>query len=472
MIVTRYPAMISAFGFLSILLALGNPAFSKLSPKEYDQHSKDQSNVLRYLGGTGPFVEATGYGIPTDVPFECSIDQAHLFMRHGERYPTKGTGKSLEELLTRLQNATVDAHIGPLAFVDDYDFFVHNTSWYEHETYTGAYAGSANAFKLGSLLRLRYNHLVNTSTITPVFTAGQERVYNTAKAFGQGFFFGGQAGEYKMVVLPETATQGANSLTNTEACVNFDGLYSDSILENVTLSYKEIEAARLNKLSPGLNITADDVYTMAGYCGFELDVAGTSKFCDALSMESLIGFGYDKDLSYYYSNGPGYNMSYVSGGVYANATATLLKQGPESAGTLFFSFSHDNDLLRYVTALGLYDHEEELSLDEIEFRRSFKSSEIVPMGGRLITERLSCYNTTSQKNDVYVRLILNDQIVPVPDCISGPSYSCPLEEFVDLIEGSVIDYPAACNLNSSYPQALTFYWDWKTNDYPTLPDST
>ncbi|KAG7879524.1 hypothetical protein KL905_003081 [Ogataea polymorpha] len=57
-------------------------------------------------------------------------------------------------------------------------------------------------------------------------------------------------------------------------------------------------------------------------------------------------------------------------------TTTL---GQDSVGTLFFSFSHDNDLLRYLTAPGLYDHEEELPLDGVEFRRSFKSSEIVPM---------------------------------------------------------------------------------------------
>ncbi|KAG7888236.1 hypothetical protein KL906_002853 [Ogataea polymorpha] len=57
-------------------------------------------------------------------------------------------------------------------------------------------------------------------------------------------------------------------------------------------------------------------------------------------------------------------------------TTTL---GQDSVGTLFFSFSHDNDLLRYLTAPGLYDHEEELPLDGVEFRRSFKFSEIVPM---------------------------------------------------------------------------------------------
>ncbi|KAG0677797.1 acid phosphatase pho5 [Pichia californica] len=440
---------------------------AQLVEKKYSSYATDQQNILRHLGGTGPFVEAVGWGIPTETPYQCTIDQAHLFMRHGERYATKGSDKGLRTLYNRLKNTAQNiTAVGPLSFVGDESFtFFEEASWHDQETYYGPYAGTGDLFHMGNILRERYAHLVNSSKTLPIFTAGQKRVFDSAVNFANGFTFNQYAQNYTMVVLPENQDSGLNSLTNTNSCPNFDGDY-EGAYANQTLQYSTIEAARLNALSPGFNITAADVYNMCGYCAFELDVRGSSPFCDALSQDAMIGFGYDKDISTYYSDGPGYNMSFVSGSAYANATLALLKDNKTEENT-YFSFSHDNDLLRYVTFLGFFDIDGDLPVDHVDFYKFYSVSEIIPMGGRLITERLSCYNETSKEDDKFVRFLLNDQVIPFPNCSSGPGYSCPLDSYAEIIESQLLDFPELCAQNTSTPLYTSFYWDWESGKYPT-----
>lgn len=460
---------------VSIALTLAS-ADASLVKKQYSQEATDMSNVLRHLGGIGPFVEPVGFGIPTSTPHQCVVDQAHLFMRHGERYPTKGTGKDLKKFVASLKersellsNSSMPV-TGPLSFVDDVEYFVGDDKLLlDQETFTGPYAGLGDAYAVGNLLRQRYAHLVNASEPIPIFAAGQKRVVDTAKSFAEGFTFNGKMQNYTMVVLPEVQDSGLNSLTNTDSCVEYDGDY-EGAAANMTLTYKQQEAARLNDLSPGFNITEKDVFSLINYCGFELDVAGSSPFCDAVSMDAIIGFSYEKDLYAYYGLGPGYDLNYASGSVYVNATAALLGQDSEDVGSLFFSFTHDSDVLRYLTALGLYDDDEPLPVDRIEFNKNFKVSDIIPMGARLITERLSCYNETSEVDDTYVRLILNDQVLPFGECTSGPGFSCPLEEYLDIVADRHVEFDAPCSKNTSTPDSLSFYWDWTDGKYPTSYD--
>ncbi|GME85001.1 unnamed protein product [Ambrosiozyma monospora] len=210
-----------------------------------------------------------------------------------------------------------------------------------------------------------------------MFTAGQPRVVDGAKSFAQGFFGNGYSGDYQLVVLPEFEAQGANSLINTDACTNFDGdTNPDKVVENENLQYAQSEADRLNQLAPSYNLTASDIFTMVDYCAFELNVSGYSKFCNLLTPNAFVAYAYHNDLYKWYSEGP------------------------------------------------------DLSPNEIDFKRAFKVSEIVPMGARINTERLSCVNSTSGETNSFVRLLLNDQVGPVPDCADGHGFSCPLNDYV------------------------------------------
>ena len=72
------------------------------------------------------------------------------------------------------------------------------------------------------------------------------------------------------------------------------------------------------------------------------------------------------------------------------------------------------------------------------------------MGGRIIFERLSCaapqhcwsnapfypnhVYCEPAKEEVFVRLNVNDGIVALPGCDGGPSQSCPLEKFLERVK--------------------------------------
>lgn len=97
------------------------------------------------------------------------------------------------------------------------------------------------------------------------------------------------------------------------------------------------------------------------------------------------------------------------------------------------------------------------------------------MGGRLIFERLTCsaepycwsnapfypnhVYCEEQEDEVYVRLNVNDGIMAIPGCASGPGHSCPLDEFLYHVakRGSEIDeFRYLCGLPQDAPDRITF----------------
>ncbi|TKA81855.1 hypothetical protein B0A55_01595 [Friedmanniomyces simplex] len=137
------------------------------------------------------------------------------------------------------------------------------------------------------------------------------------------------------------------------------------------------------------------------------------------------------------------------------ATPNLLHSGPGKAGPLFFSFVHDGDILPLLTALDLLplqtDHH--LPTTHLPANRTFHTSPLVPMSGRITLERLACpaasrgcwdhaeygyphmrYCEPEGQEELYVRVNVNDGTVALPGCEGGPGRSCPLGEFVRRVE--------------------------------------
>lgn len=74
------------------------------------------------------------------------------------------------------------------------------------------------------------------------------------------------------------------------------------------------------------------------------------------------------------------------------------------------------------------------------------------MGGRVTFERLVCGSSaeTSPSNNVFVRVNINDGIVPLSECSSGPGSSCPLTEFLHFVrrrKEEVGDFAEVCGLD-------------------------
>ena len=80
---------------------------------------------------------------------------------------------------------------------------------------------------------------------------------------------------------------------------------------------------------------------------------------------------------------------------------------------------------------------------------------MMPMGGRIIFERLRC---DRNDNDVFVRVNVNDGVAAIPGCDAG-SGLCPLDWFVARLrecQESAGDFREVCGLDEHIPGRITF----------------
>ena len=74
---------------------------------------------------------------------------------------------------------------------------------------------------------------------------------------------------------------------------------------------------------------------MQGMCGFETMVRGQSPWCNVFNSDEWKDFEYARDVNHYYTAGPGNKYAGVMGWPWMNATAELMRKGPEQ-GRVFF----------------------------------------------------------------------------------------------------------------------------------------
>lgn len=107
---------------------------------------------------------------------------------------------------------------------------------------------------------------------------------------------------------------------------------------------------------------------------------------------------------------------------------------------------HDGDIAPFLTALGIFTGDKKLLPTHIAANREWRISPVLPMGARITIERLSC---PPEHEDPYVRVNINDRIIPLPFCKSGPGESCPLDQFVEYVHQrrhEVGDFAERCEL--------------------------
>ncbi|KAJ5930287.1 hypothetical protein N7466_005780 [Penicillium verhagenii] len=454
---------------LASLASASSSALPKFGEKQFDQKFLDGYNLLKHMGSFAPYSDRVSYGVDRNTPAGCEIDQVHMLMRHGERYPDATFAEGYVEVLDKMWDSNVTTWAGDLAFFNDWTYYVEDAGLYSQESTTGPYAGLVDAYTRGSEYRLRYGDLWDGKSVVPIFASGYERVIETARYFGQGFFGYNYSTSAAINIIPEAATQGANSLTpSCPADTEYDTCYVDRFY--ATLPPLDAAAARFNSQNPGLNLTGSDVLQLMQTAAFELNVRANTPWADAFTMDEWVAYGYIWDLAYYYCFGAGSVYQTAAGQVYANATRVLLESGP-SSGKMFWSFAHDADITPVIAALGIDVPENALPNTTIPFPNPYRVADIVPMGGHLTLERMTCNATTTTKAGTYVRAILNEAVVPYSSCQSGPGYSCPLASFSAIVDKAPT-YKAKCDNPSTYPQHLKFFWDYNTTteyNYQTGP---
>lgn len=443
------------------LLLAGQLIYGDLASPQ--QAAAEQYNILHFLGGSAPYVQHPGFGISTNVPSQCTLEQVHLISRHGERFPSKSLGKRLETIMAKFDDYN-ETFVGELAFLNDYTYFVSDLALYEKETTPwnsdGTYAGVSTATRHGLAFRSKYKSLFDSSKEKLlVFTSNSGRVHVTAQNFARGFL-GTQYSDSSVdyYVIAEDENMGANSLTPRVGCAAFDEDQNKGVLDKFDSSYLKTAKERIVKGNDGLNLTTSDVKQLFSWCAYEINVRGKSPFCSLFTNEEFIRYSYSNDLDNYYEHGPANNLTATIAAPYLNATLQLLKESSPDFKVLL-SFTHDTDIEILHAGLGLLEPKSPLPTDHIPFPNPYVHSQLVPQGARLITEKYSC------DGESYVRYLVNDAVYPIQSCQSGPGFSCKLSDFESYINSRIEgkDYQAQCQ--TDYTGELTFLWDYKTANY-------
>ncbi|CAH2353096.1 repressible acid phosphatase [[Candida] railenensis] len=436
------------------------------------QAAVEQFNVIRYLSGAAPYIQNPGLGIPQGIPENCKLEQVQMLGRHGERYPTTNSGNKFKEIYDKLM-VFKGTYKDEFSFLNDesYSYFVENPAFYEHETTPenseGTFAGTKTAFRHGETFRKRYGELYDDG-ILPIFTSNSGRCFTTSEYFAKGFLGAGYtADKVKFSILAEEDCStcnhdlGANSLTPRNACTNFDSDENQETKSQVDKTYLKLALERFKISNPQIPLVEDDVANLFKYCAYEINVSGQSPMCNIFTNVEYLKYSYSESVAKYYSTGPGHRLSEVIGSVMLKASVKLLKEDNPS-NKIWLSFSHDTDIEMYLAALGIISPEQDLTPShQTVFPNPYSHSDLVPQGARIYTEKYSCQGTS------YIRYILNDAVIPLRNCSSGPGYSCSLGDFISLMEDRLrtFDFGVQCDAKDSQPNEISFYWDYDDIDY-------
>ncbi|KAJ3748132.1 phosphoglycerate mutase-like protein [Lentinula detonsa] len=423
------------------------------------------------------------------------------------RYPEPSSFTGWQNLFWKIQNATFIAH-GPLSFLPSWVLPVDNV---DHEPLFLSSTGAREAFDLGVELRKRYAFTAGGENFT-AWSAGEQRVVDTTTYFLRGYLSDGNylsdpsLNRGHLIVLPD-------SLTAEQAINLFNGTFADSLTPSASCSpyaifsnngsvasstfratYQNQTAARINTFLQGdLAFNATDIGVIQDLCGFGFEISGDRRFCDIFTDDEWLNYEYADDLNYYYGSGPGNPLSATTGYPWVKAIADLFEVGPYHTvpnGTLvppplIMGFSHDNNLPPLLSALKLWnDTVPSLTQRDTNPLRQFRSGHLVVFRGYLALERLSC--TASQSSNesgifhqagilggtiismnqtrtaranssfpvpqLYVRVRADYAPVPIPSCSSGPGRTCPLAQFMEMVNGPLAtaagDFMEVCGLEN------------------------
>ncbi|KAF2263405.1 phosphoglycerate mutase-like protein [Lojkania enalia] len=390
--------------------------------------------------------------------------------RHAERYPTIRHAERIIKLQDRMKNFGI-VFKGDLSFFNEWELFLSDDSQIGQLTTTGPFSGSLGSVATGVRLRTRYQPLLAKAMSrrgkVKYWASDSQRVIDTARYFGTGFFGIGWQNVSNLEVISESPELGGDTLTPGDTCIAYGEDDEEGhgqgarLTEMYRATYLADTRKRLLKQNPEIEFSDEELYTMQEMCGFETMIRGSSHWCDVFTRDEFISFEYARDLLHYYRSGPGTKYGAVMGWLWLNATTNLLLEGPD-AGHFFFSFVHDGDIVPMLTALDIINDAEHLPITHIPRTRRWRKSQVSPMGGRIIFELLSCKSDdaqSKQSREQYIRININDGITAIPECNSGPGKSCPLADFAARTKRKgeeAGDFREKCALSEDAADRITF----------------
>jgi hypothetical protein len=258
-----------------------------------------------------------------------------------------------------------------------------------------------------------------------------------------------------MLVIPETPT--TNNTLHHGLCTAFEESTTGSAAQAAYLStFAPPITARLNTNLPGANLTDADALALMDLCPFETVASpggGTlAPFCHLFSGAEWRAYDYYQSLGKWYGYGPGHALGPTQGVGFVNEllarlTRRAVRDGTSTNRTLdadpasfplyrsvYADFSHDNDMMGVLGALGVYDGVAGLSnatRQAPEEVGGFAASWAVPFAARVYVEKMRCRMHSAEE---LVRVLVNDRVVRMKGCRADNWGFCTLGRFVESME--------------------------------------
>ncbi|KAK4683158.1 hypothetical protein QC764_122690 [Podospora pseudoanserina] len=415
------------------------------------------ANISHSWGQYSPY-----FAVPSEIdpaiPQECELTFAQVLSRHGARDPTLGKSVQYIYLVNRIQE-NAERYGSGFEFLKTYKFGLGADQL--------TLFGERQMVNSGLQFYNRYQSLASKS-VPFVRASDQNRVVVSAKNWTQGYNTALKKDESSnlphkpLPILEISEAKGLNNTLSHGLCDAFEkgGKYSevgDSAQATYLATFAPPINARINANLPGVNLTNEDLISLMDLCPFNTVASPTgvlSPFCDLFTEEEWKLYDYYESLGKYYGYGPGNPLGPTQGVGWVNeliarltrrpvedhtTTNSTLDESPETFPLdreLYADFSHDNDMMGILGALGVYNGVKPLNNNtrqEPEDAGGFSAAWTVAFAARIYVEKMVCGGTKGNGEEL-VRILVNGRVVKPHNCEADDFGRCKLDQFVEGLE--------------------------------------
>ncbi|CAK7273597.1 hypothetical protein SEPCBS119000_005742 [Sporothrix epigloea] len=422
------------------------------------------------------------------LPSGCRFTFAQVLSRHGGRDPTSGRSTAYAALVARiLANVPTfeDGPDGDFSFLSDYTYRMGADELTRFGELQLEHSGQHFYRRYRSLVQALSAEAEKTKAgghVDPfVRSADQHRVVLSAIHWIQGFQAARRSdravpnkhsdSETKHIVLLPEAAGFNNTLSYNGLCKKFSAHAGTVAQQTFADTFVPAITARLNRGLPGANVSDTETIYLMDLCPFEtiadekIEGASTtqavvgggrrlSPFCHLFTEAEWRDYDYYQTLGKWYGFGDGSALGATQGVGFVNELLARLTESPVDDHTstnrtmtadpatfpldahIYADFSHDNDMANIFAALGLYNTTNTRTTPPSNTTRTepadlqgYAASWTVPFAARMYVEKMAC--DADEAGEEYVRILVNDRIMPLAACGSDQYGRCRLSRFVD-----------------------------------------
>lgn len=398
--------------------------------------------------------------LSNSIPSGCTLTFAQVLSRHGSRFPARRQSIAYRALTTHIVDLIHQGIVNPTGnaqFLRDYVYNLGSESLVA--------SGVREMRDSGHHFYTRYRSLIDDCGPPPFLrTNSIERVVASAEAFKEGYNSAIMTvdGTHPIEIPDDILTLKAldpveNNTLYWGKCSRFLAHRTDLVPQSVNYKWKFLRpiAMRINSLLQGMHVDEPIAQHLMNLCPFET-VAGTadSPFCRLFTSQNWIRYGYDRSLMFWYQFGPGNALGPTQGVGWAQELLARMTgdrtfvNGPNSFNSidhsldngddtfplnrkLYADFTHDNIMTTILFALQLYSWSPNLgaSLDDTRYTTAdgWSPGTTVPFAARAYFEKMRC----DGQKDEFVRVIVNDRVVPLKNCGADSDGKCPLPSWIN-----------------------------------------